>query len=110
MRDTRFLEVSECLGRSVWTGRTSGGYGNGPYRKTVRVGDERPLDKVLDTFGGSDVIERWLPTVCQDIQSWHDLNALVPDGAVSDREFTSLREQVMDSLEMTFPEHPWFWK
>ena len=108
-RDTRFESISAAVGMPVWCGRTSGGYGNGPYHKSLVVGDQ-PDDKVLDHLGGCDVVEKWAEACCSDVSSWHDLNAITPDGDGGDSGFQSRRRAVMDALEAGFPDHPWFWK
>lgn len=94
----RNLEISPIISAPVWCGRTSGGYGNGPYRKTIVVGD-RPDDRVIDNFGGCDVVETWRPAKVPDIENYHDLNELGED-----------REAIQGALKRATPGMIWFWE
>jgi hypothetical protein len=93
----KYPDISTILSAQVWCGRTSGGYGNGPYRKSIFIGD-RPDDRVLDSFGDCDVTETWKPAKVSDITNWHDLNRLGLH-----------RAEIQRKLETATPGMVWFW-
>jgi hypothetical protein len=105
--DKRFNKVEEITLYPVWSGTTSGGYGNGPYNTRIIVGGECPADEVVGNFGGCDVVRHWGPMTLIEIDSWASLAEILPKTTL---KFDESRERLQLALKRAWPSRRWFWE
>jgi hypothetical protein len=104
--DKRFVRVEEITGYPVWSGTTSGGYGNGPYSTRIKVGGECPADEVVGNFGGCDVIRHWGAMTLIEVENWLHLADILP----KTENFEESRKNLQLGLKRAWPERQWFWE